>query len=184
MTGEKSRFKPRNLIVQLVGEDENFNTAYEVVASNLRVELGRRYHAVVRVSCAEHGVRFTLRDLGQPEAPAQSALVPIVVRSKLSQGTSTLAVGGLSKRAPGHHWDGRIEALRIVPGALPEQDASPDAASWKTALLQWNATAGPGALWSWSGEGKTASDSPDAKLQALTDLCQVLLNSSEFLYLH
>jgi hypothetical protein len=54
VTGEKSRFKPRNLIVQLVGEDENANITYEVVASDLRIELGATYHVAARVSCTAH----------------------------------------------------------------------------------------------------------------------------------
>jgi hypothetical protein len=48
VTGEKSRFKPRNLIVQLVGEDENANMAYEVVPSDLRIELDVSYHIAAK----------------------------------------------------------------------------------------------------------------------------------------
>jgi hypothetical protein len=186
VTGEKSRFKPRNLIVQLVGEDENSNIGYEVVASNLRVEPGRRYHATVSVSCADRMVHFTLRELDTPGAPLQTAAVHHALRGKLGLGSSTLVVGGLGKRLPGHQWDGRIEALRLSMGR-PQPDAGPaNPESWTASpasLRVWNANAGPGADWTWAGEGK-AVENTDPRRQAFADLCQVLLNANEFLYLH
>jgi hypothetical protein len=47
----------------------------------------------------------------------------------------------------------------------------------------WKAAAGPGTGWSWAGDAK-APDSGDPRRQAFLDLCQVLLNANEFLYLH
>jgi hypothetical protein len=183
VTGEKSRFKARNLIVQLVGEDENSNIGYEVVASNLRVELGRRYHIIASVSCAEHTVHFSLRDLDTPGAPLQTAVVPHSLRGKLGLGSSQFVVGGLSKRTAPHQWDGRIEALRLLGGSAQADGSSPDPERWGPSLLVWKAAAGPGTAWSWTGEAK-APDSADPRRQALLDLCQVLLNANEFLYLH
>ena len=116
VTGEKSRFKPRNLIIQLVGEDDNTNITYEVVPSNLRIELGHRYHTSATVSCIDHNVIFRVQDLTQPDSPAQTATVPCSVRAKLSEGASGLVVGGLNKRAVPHQWDGHIEAVRIATG--------------------------------------------------------------------
>ena len=183
VTGEKSRFKSRNLIVQLVGEDENSNIGYEVVASNLRVPLGHRVHLAVVVSCAEHAVTFFLRDLDEPGAPVQRAVVNHVIRSKLGYGASSLVVGGLNKRASAHQWDGEIEALRLASGALGEENLSADSSRWGAALALWNAAQGPGAFWQVSGDGKVA-EAGGAFRQAMNDLCQVLLNSNEFLYLH
>jgi hypothetical protein len=183
VTGEKSRFKPRNLIVQLVGEDENSNIGYEVVASNLRVELGRRYHLTASISCADHAVHFTLQDLDTPGAPLQTAAVTHSLRGKLGLGSSPVVVGGLGKRALPHQWDGRIEALRLLGGRSQPANGSPDPRLWGPSLLVWNAAAGPGTSWNWAGEGK-AAEASDPRRQALLDLCQVLLNANEFLYLH
>ena len=183
VTGEKSRFKPRNLIVQLVGEDENSNIGYEVVASNLRVELGRRYHVIASVSCADRTVHFSLQDLDTPSAPRQTAVVPHSLRGKLGMGASQFVVGGLSKRTPPHQWDGQIEALRLLDGRHEPTAGSPNPGLWGPSLLAWKAAAGTGTSWNWTGEGKTA-DSADPRRQALLDLCQVLLNANEFLYLH
>ncbi|MCB1211251.1 MAG: DUF1549 domain-containing protein, partial [Verrucomicrobiales bacterium] len=69
VTGEKSRYKPRNVIVQLVGEDENANIGYQVVPSNINIELGHRYHISARISCVEHTVAFSIQDLTTPGSP-------------------------------------------------------------------------------------------------------------------
>ncbi len=85
VTGEKSRFKPRNLIIQLVGEDENRNIAYEPIASNLRPELGVEYHIVAKVSCSEHTVTFQMKQVGNPDSPVLTSVVPHRIRSGLEQ---------------------------------------------------------------------------------------------------
>jgi hypothetical protein len=184
VTGEKSRFKPRNLVVQLVGEDENSNIGYEVVASNLRLELGRRYHVTATISCAERTVHFSLRDLDTPGAVVQTVSVSHSLRGKLGLGSASLVVGGLGKRNPPHQWDGFIEAFRLVEGRLP-QAAGPSAPeAWGPSLLVWKAAdTDSGTAWSWAGEGKAAA-AADPRREAYADLCQMLLNSNEFLYLH
>ena len=183
VTGEKSRFKPRNLVVQLVGEDENSNIGYEVVASNLRVPLGHRVHMRAVVSCYDHTVTFYLRDLDDADAAPQRVVVPHAIRGKLGYGSSQFVVGGLNKRTTAHQWDGAIEALRLVSGPVAESEWTPDAAQWKGALTRWNAAKGPEAFWQVSGDGKVA-ESGSVFRQAMNDICQVLLNSNEFLYLH
>ncbi len=141
VTGEKSRFKPRNLIIQLVGEDENRNIAYEPVASDLRIELGVTYHVVVKVSCSGHAVTFRVQQVGKPNSPVLTSVAPHGVRTGLSDGASGLVIGGVNKRAPTHQWDGRIEAARVVRGLLPEEAFSPDPANWaETAVVAWKAT--------------------------------------------
>ena len=183
VTGEKSRFKPRNLIIQLVGEDENRNIAYEPVASDLRLELGVSYHVAVRVSCAAHTVTFRAQQLGKPNAPVLTSVAPHIVRAGLGNGVSGLVIGGVNKRAVAHQWDGRIEAARVARGLLPDEALAPDPVKWDApALVTWNATSGPGQQLAWSS-GETA-DAVDPRQVALADLCHVLLNANEFFYLH
>jgi hypothetical protein len=184
ITGEKSRFKPRNLIIQLVGEDENRNIAYEPIASNLRPELGLEYHIVAKVSCSEHTVTFQMQQVGSPDSPVLTSVVPHRVRAGLSKGVSGLVIGGVNKRAPTHHWDGRIAAARIVRGLLPDDALAADPAKWNApALVTWNAKSGPGQQLAWAS-ADTAIESIDPHKQALADLCHVLLNANEFFYLH
>jgi hypothetical protein len=183
VTGEKSRFKPRNLIVQAVGDDENANLAYEVIPSDLRLELGVSYHIAVKVSCSAHTITFRVQELGKPNAPLLTSVAHFGVRSKLSQGNSGLVIGGLNKRSPGHQWDGRIEAARVVDGLLPDEALSPDPQKWQAGLVTWNAKIGPGAQLAWSG-ADTNAENVDPMRQAMADFCHVLLNTNEFLYLH
>jgi hypothetical protein len=184
VTGEKSRFKPRNLIIQLVGEDENRNITYEPVASDLRVELGVTYHVAVNVSCSAHTVTFSMQQIGKPSAPLLTSVAPHGVRSGLSAGAAGLVIGGVNGRAPAHHWDGRIEAARVVRGLLPDDSLSADPTKWtESALVAWNAKAGPNDQLAWSS-AEGSAENPDPREQALMDLCHVLLNANEFFFLH
>lgn len=184
VTGEKSRFKPRNFIVQVVGYDENANIGYQVVPSNIHLELGRRYHLSARVSCTGHTVTFAVRDLGSSGAVPQSAVVPMDIRSKLSQGASQLVIGGLNARTAPHQWDGQIEALRVVAGTLPDNALSPDPAKWNEGLAIWRSGAPLDPQFAWSGSDARSVEPGDPHRQAMNDLCQVLLNTNEFFYLH
>ncbi len=184
VTGEKSRFKPRNLILQLVGEDENSNIAYEVVASNIRIELGHRHHIRAGVSLPDHAVTFRVRDLDNPKSPEQTATIPIQVRSKITQGASGLVIGGLHKRNPPHHWDGRIESLRILPTPLAQVPSEPDPARWNGGWIHWAPSRAGETLFARSGVEARSPGSTNPERQAMEDLCQILLNMNEFFYLH
>ena len=184
VTGEKSRFKPRNLIIQLVGEDENSNIAYEAIPSDLRLELGVKYHITVRVSCSQHRVEFRLQQIDKPNAPVLTSVATHSVRRGLDKGEAPYVIGGVSKRSPSHHWDGVIDAVRIVPGLLGDQVISPRPEMWKApSLVHWNAKEPlpRGLAWS-SAAGDEVPVDP--KKQAMADLCHVLLNANEFFYLH
>jgi hypothetical protein len=181
VTGQKSRYKPRNILMQFVGEDENANIGYQVVASDIHIEVGRRYHLAVRVSSARHSVTFTVRDLDTPGAAALSSVVPMDRLSKLSQGASPIVLGGLSKRTPTRQWDGQIEALRIIPRYADETALNSDPDKWNTGLFLWRTADPPNSQFTWSG---AESKDDDPFLKAMTGLCQVLLTSNQFIYLH
>jgi len=184
VTGEKSRYKPRNVIVQVVGEDENSNIGYQVVASNIHIELGCRYHFAARVSCTGKNITFTVRDLDTPGAAVQSAVVPMDIRSKLSLGSSQLVIGGLNKRAPSHQWDGSIEAVRIATGYLADKTLNADPEKWSAGFVIWRSADALNSQYAWSGSDVKSVEEADPFRQAMNDLCQVLLNTNEFFYLH
>ena len=106
VTGVKSRYQPRNILMQLVGEDKNGNIGYQIVVSDLRFPLNRRQHLVVHVAGSRREVIFTLRDLDAPQAAAQSATVRIDDLSRLSQGDYPIVLGGQSVRRTTRQWDG------------------------------------------------------------------------------
>ena len=184
MTGKKSRYKPGNVLMQFVGEDENANIGYQVVASNIHLQVGRRYHLVVRVSSPRREVAFTVLDLDTAGSVAQSAVARMDNLSKLSQGASPVVLGGLGKRNPTRQWDGNIEALRIMLGNQPEKVLNADSAKWKDGLVVWRAADSLGAPFAWSGADSRQDEANDPFRQAMNDLCQMLLNSNEFFYLH
>jgi hypothetical protein len=172
------------LLIQLVGEDENGNLTYDPVASDLRIELGVKYHVAVRVSCSAHTVTFRVRQIDRPDAPVLTSIATHDVRSGLDSGASSLVIGGIHQRAPAHHWDGQIEAARVVRGLLADGELSAEAARWPSeAVTLWRASDGPHDRLAWASAEKT-NGPVDARRQALADLCHVLLNSNEFLYLH
>ncbi len=184
VTGEKSRFKPRNFIIQLVGEDENRNITHEPVASDIRLELGATYHVSVQVSCAAHTVTFRVQQMGKPNAPELTSVVPHSVRTGLSKGVSNLVIGGVNKRASSHQWDGRIEAARVTRGILPEEAFTSDPSKWSApAIVTWNAKEGPTDPLVWAS-AEAPPKALDPRQQAMADLCHVLLNTNEFIYLH
>ena len=186
VTGEKSRFKPRNLIIQLVGEDENGNIAYEPVASGLRIELGVPTWISVSVSCSQHNVQFRMRPLHSPDARLQEATASHTIRAGLSRGVSDLILGGTHRRAVPHHWDGSIEALQLLPSI--QRPPSPPARIGiplkkdTDSIVFWDAKSPDPTLTPLGPE--PASKGMDPRRQALVDLCHVLLNTNEFFYLH
>jgi hypothetical protein len=184
VTGKKSNFTPQSVIVQLVGEDDNSNIAYEVAPSHLKIELGRRYHVTAAISCTNHTVTFRLQDLTMPNEPPRTAIAKHAVRSKLGAGSSTLVIGGLSKRSPAHQWDGHIEAVQITSGTEQNDTLVADPTRWPAGLVSWNATTPTSTPCSWAGSDAEPAIARDNSRQGLIDLCQILLNTNEFFYLH
>ena len=183
VTGVKSRFQPRNILLQLTGEDKNGNIGYQIVASNLRFPVKRRQHLVVHVAGSRREVTFTLRDLEKPGAPADTTTVRMDDLSKLGHGDYPIVLGGQSVRRTTRQWNGGIEALRVVPGRIPKDRLSTDPNQWQDGLVVWRAQDKPNPRFTWSGV-KGDDTANDPRRLAMTDLCQALLNSNEFFYLH
>ncbi len=183
VTGVKSRFQPRNILLQLVGEDIKGNRGYQIVASDLRLPVKRRQHLIVHVAGSRREVVFTLRDLENPTAAAETAAVPMNDLSKLGHGDYPIVLGGQSVRRTTRQWNGEIEALRVVAGRIPAERRNDDPFKWEDGLVVWRAADKPDPRFAWDGvEGGSGAKAP--RLLAMTDLCQALLNSNEFFYLH
>ncbi|MBL9186549.1 MAG: DUF1549 domain-containing protein [Opitutaceae bacterium] len=183
VTGKKSAYKPGNLIVQLVGEDPNMNTAYEVVPSGVVLDPGRTYHVAARISCTEGAVSFVVRDLATPEAAPRTATAKHSLVGKLGAGAASPVIGGLYRRGP-HQFDGRIDAVRVAPGLLDEAALSAEPSRWPAlGAMTWDARRPLPAGYEWQA-GASNAESPDPRIRAMTDLAHVLLNSNEFLHLH
>lgn len=200
VTSEKSAYKPNNLIVQFCGEDFQGSLMYEVVPSNLRVQLKKPYYLAAVISNAPAApeqkfggsVTFYLRDLSDSAVPMQTAIVPHQVCGGYVNPERALYIGGRDqdKRSL---WHGAIARVALRQGALdPGQlmawataadpsclaDINADTLTEQTKLsppqLRWESTAPP----------PTPKGALDPSRESLTDLCHILLNSNEFFYLH
>jgi mono/diheme cytochrome c family protein len=187
VTSTKSRYQPRNLILQLVGRTNDAdNIHHDVIPSNLRLEVGRPYFVAVSVDLddlSDNGVTFYLRDLSRPDAPLQTASVPHEVNRFITAGQPLR----LGTRPDNHSWDGLVGRLQLDAAALSREEIENGAA--REAVLDWR-FGDPAAI------GRDASGNDRharvsfGDVQRLTPhdearaaLVHALLNSSEMLYL-
>ena len=186
VTSTKSKYTPRNLILQLVGKTADGAAAYEVVPSGLHLELDRPYFVAVSARIAESGpagITFAVRDLSRPDSEPQAA--GAAHRVVCGYRTERALVIGGRDGITRHRWDGLIDDVRLASAALPDGALTTDA-PLDAVVGWWRFDAAGDALADGSTHGRTLrlnteprQSSPDG---ALVDLCHVLLNSSEFLY--
>jgi mono/diheme cytochrome c family protein len=191
VTSERSAYKPRNLILQLVGDPARGGAGYEVIASGLRPQLNRPYYVAVSVRIADvspAGVTFTMRDLSQADAAVQTAHVAHKVTGHY-RSPGALVIGGRDG-ANSHRWDGLIDDVRVSDSALPaEQLLLVDDSESASTVGFWRFEESTGFYADSSRHGNSlfASDAwttaaGDPTSAAWVDFCHVLLNSNEFLY--
>jgi hypothetical protein len=188
VTSAKSKYTPRNLILQLVGKTADGGTAYEVVPSGLHLELDRPYFVAVTVRITDtipEGTTFVIRDLSRPESGLQTASAGhrVVTGYRTER---ALVIGGRDGITR-HRWDGLIDDVRLSSAATPASALTPDAPPDGNAMVGWwRFDAAGDSLADNSPHGRTlrlnAEPLQSSPAGALVDLCHVLLNSSEFLY--
>ena len=164
VTSEKSRYKPRNLIVQLIGSNPGGDTEYEVVASNLRVPTGRP--VLMRATISPGKVDFTLHDLADPEATIEVASINHNLTGGFQSPETKLLIGGRDHSSQTHLWDGQLARVSIGEGF---------STTFTDNQLPENST--------WLKKERPAPKR-DPQLDAFADFCHALLSSNEFLYLH
>lgn len=127
VTSTKSSYKPRNLILQFVGSrsEAEGKPEYEVIPSNLRVELNKPYYIAVSVDlddASDKGITFYLKDLSQPDAEPQVAHVTHKARWNI-QANQPVQIGG---RSNSHLWDGLIQNVKLHQGKLSRDELFAD----------------------------------------------------------
>jgi hypothetical protein len=194
ITSTKSGYKPRNLILQLIGgEPRKAGTdkpTYEVIASNLRPELNRPYYVAVSVDVdtpSAAGVTFFMKDLSRPESTVQTATVPHKVLGDFQ--TDLKLVIGDRDSTRRSRWDGLIDNVRISRARLTAEQLliNGGTSGQLTGFWNFDADDSPGLDKSSTGNHLSVADdgsrsASGVNLKSLTDLCHVLLNSNEFLY--
>lgn len=211
ITSEKSRYQPRNFILQVVS-----NAGYEVVASNLRPEPGKTYLAAVTIeqsdSEPESGdasgegeavATFYLKEyeLAAPEQEIEHPLQTAEVRFKSTEGMTgkfPVVVGGRmdgTKLSSRQRWAGQLDQVALFDRALN----IPDVEELFAGVLNSTVVAqkSPLAFWNFDEASDLSTDMaasphplaadplhlPDPMEQALADFCHVLINSNEFVYI-
>jgi hypothetical protein len=127
VTSTKSAYKPGNLILQFVGSqsDEQGKPEYEVIPSDLRVELNNPYYIAVSIDlddASDKGITFYLQDLSQPDVEPQVASVSHKARWNI-QANQPIEIGGRSNH---HLWDGLIQNVKLHQGKLSRDDLFAD----------------------------------------------------------
>ncbi len=191
VTSAKSGYQPRNLILQLIGDKAKGDNGYEVIASNLRPELGKPYYVAVSVdldNLSDGGTTFYLKDLSDPKAKLTAAFVPHATNQHYAN-KLPIWIGGRAG-SNGHRWDGAIGEVRISNRALDRADLTLyKAMPRKDTVGYWKLEDGEDFYADASAAGNHIKPPvppkptlAQAKQSALIDFCHVLLNSNEFLY--
>ena len=198
VTSEKSKYRPRNLIIQLARAGSGQSGDYAVVPSDIHLELQRPYYVAASVRVldpADRSVTFYVKDLSDNDAPM------IVKRVEHSfDGTHSaaceFAIGGRDAKSNGKEdgggsvWDGLIDDVRLSFGALARGELLWERGSGGKVVGFWTFEESPGFAADVSGQSRSLARGgmklPPVRdlhrYEAVVDLCHVLFNSSEFLY--
>ena len=163
----------------------------ETLSSGLRIETGKPYFVAVSVKLDDptpQGVTFYAKDLSNDDQPIQVASVPHLVTAGIRTHTP-LRLGALADSTP-DLFHGLLDDIRLSTTALPaEQLLLNHPAVTESTVGYWKFERDPGEYRDSSPHhadiAPTMIQPPpiDPRAAALTDLCHVLLNSNEFLYL-
>ncbi len=189
VTGRKSRFKPQTLVLRLFGDGRS-EFGDDAIFSGLHIALNKPYYVAVSVKLTDpdhKGVTFYAKDLSNDEEPLQSAVCGHKT-TKIDKANTSLVIGGNGGPAI-HTWDGLIDDVRLSRGVLKSEQLllTAEGATDRT-IGYWQFEAKPGAWKDSSGHDhdiqpiSSARSAADPRKAALFDLCHVLLNANEFLY--
>ncbi|MEX0818035.1 MAG: DUF1553 domain-containing protein, partial [Pirellulaceae bacterium] len=185
VTSTKSRYQPRNLILQLVGTADDGELHYEVIPSDLRPELNRPYYLAVSVRLSDtsnEGITFYMQDLSRDDSELQIAHVAHEVNHDIRPNDPP-SIGG---RMGTHVWDGLIDRIQIHGAALSDNELRGEKSPHQ--IVDW-AFEDAGQLgYDSSGNanhavvaaGKTGTKTPQDPARAA--LIHALLNSNELIY--
>ena len=192
ITGKGSRRKPQTLVMQLFGNSTDGSIREAALFSDQHVELNAPYFVAVcvRPASSETGsgsVTFHLKNLANADEPLNSVTVP----HNIMQGVNNSLPLSLGFRsgAGDTAFDGLIDDVRLSSKALSVEQLLLNSESAGPATVAfWKFEPVPGLLEDSTGHARrlTVQRSESAPISpeqaALADLCHVLLNSNEFLY--
>jgi hypothetical protein len=191
VTSRKSAYKPQTLVLQLSGDPEKHGTDYEAVFSGLHVALNKPYFVAVSLHLSDpdrKGVTFYAKDLSNDEEQLQSVHCSHKMTS-LGHSEAVFTIGGRDLGKVQHNWDGLIDDVRLSRGVLrPEQLLLTSEGVADRTIGYWQFEQKPGVYKDSTAHGNDIQvnagpgGATDPRTAALVDLCHVLLNANEFLY--
>ena len=194
VTSEQSRYKPRNLIVQLVGTADSGGLKYEVIPSDMHLQLKRPYYVAVSVKLSDtkpSGITFYLQDLSKPGGELKTAQVAhSVVSGYANEGKFLL--GGRHGSSQ-HRWHGQLDEVRFSRESLSREQllasTEPKKVEPETIVGYWQFNRAEAPLADSSSQARQltydaliSTPSLSVNEAAWLDFCHVILNSNEFLY--
>ncbi|RCS46387.1 DUF1553 domain-containing protein [Bremerella cremea] len=193
ITSEKSAYRPRNLIMQLIGKDKSGQVTYQVVPSNIRIPSDKPYYVAAAVDFDAGTTTFYARDMSYDESELETAVVNHSILGDCGDDSLRFTVGGRDSSSP-HNWDGLIDDVRLTRSAILDpakimiNDPNNLVTDDTVALWRFVRSDPEGPLSDVKDEHPLAlslrshSDTLSPVLVAISDFCHVLLNSSEFQY--
>ncbi|MBI5800533.1 MAG: DUF1553 domain-containing protein [Verrucomicrobia bacterium] len=192
LTGDGSRRKPRTLVLQIIGVKQDGSFGEEAIFSDQVLALAKPYAVAASVKLATASapgeVTFYVKDLSNDDEPLSVAKVPHKITSGF---TNPLALNLGGRAGKGGGFDGMIDDVRLSTGALKQEDLllGAEAAVTDATVGLWQFESKPSAF---KDATKHANDiqlkptgakaTATARAAAMADLCHVLLNANEFVY--
>jgi hypothetical protein len=189
ITGKQSRRKPQTLVLQLIGTRLDGSTGEEALFSDQTLQINKPYYVSAAVKLAADGkpgaVTFRVKDLSNDDEPLLTARVPHAVTGGFANHLP-LTLGGRDGDA---YFDGLIDDVRLSNKALDvDRLLYTTEAIGRDTVGYWQFEAKPDVFRDSAGNSLDIRPSRrkraavDPHRAALEQLCHVLLNSSEFLY--
>ncbi|NBY02481.1 MAG: DUF1553 domain-containing protein [Planctomycetes bacterium] len=192
ITGKQSRRKPQTLVLQVIGKKMNGEIGEEAIFSDQHIALNKPYY----ISCAftpatktaKGLATFFLKDLSNDDEPLLVSKVEHSIQGEFTNNLP-LTIGSVYGTNNGN-FDGLIDDIRLSNTALGvDQLLFTREGLGKQTIGYWQFESKPDVFRDASDNhlnirisGNTSTIKSDSQNNAWIDLCQILLNSSEFLY--
>jgi len=190
ITGKGSRRKPQTVVLQIAGKDRSGKRIEAALFSDQHVEMNKPYYlaACVKLAGKDHpgSVTFYLKDLSNDDEPVMVAEIPHSIVEGITC-TEPLIFG--SRGGKSGLFDGLLDDVRLSQGALAREQLllTAEGAARQT-VGYWQFEPMPGVFHDSLKQGldihelKKTHQQASPQTSAWIDLCHVLLNSNEFLY--
>jgi len=190
ITGKKSRRKPQTVVMQLFGKKADGTVVEEALFADLHVQMNKPYYLAASVKLAGKTpgeVMFYLKDLSNDDEPLLTAKLEHAIVGGMTN-AQPLTLGSRGKAGT---FDGMLDDVRLSDQALGvDKLLFTHEGVIKSTIGYWQFEAKPNVFRDASGHGLDISTTEvrvnatpaGVNKSAWIDLCHVLLNASEFLY--